>query len=246
MTVQVPKLETILGIEVYASKSEGIDGRIRCSPEDFIVEEILTDGSKASVRLADKMSLPRGHGRYLVCILVKERWDTLIAIRKIARQIGIHPERISIAGIKDTQALTAQHISIGGVPAERVLRVNLKDLTVNPIHFSSEKISSKLLFGNQFKITVRTIRYAPSTVQRRIRKIRNELMDLGGIPNFFGHQRFGTVRPITHRVGRCLVKEKFEEAALIFLMNALDQEKHGDIYERTEILKQLSSFSQEI
>lgn len=31
--------------------------------------------------------------------------------------------------------------------------------------------------------------------------------ELGGrFPNFFGHQRFGTFRPITHRVGRALVR----------------------------------------
>ena len=44
-----------------------------------------------------------------------------------------------------------------------------------------------------------------------------ELDAIGGIPNFFGHQRFGTTRPITHLVGKALVQGDFEEAAMLFL-----------------------------
>ena len=44
-----------------------------------------------------------------------------------------------------------------------------------------------------------------------------ELEVIGGIPNFFGHQRFGTTRPITHLVGKALVQGDFEEAAMLFL-----------------------------
>jgi len=42
------KLEAEMGIEVYASGSTGIGGRIRHLPEDFQVEEVLIDGSRAS------------------------------------------------------------------------------------------------------------------------------------------------------------------------------------------------------
>ena len=217
MTLRVPSLEADLGIEIYASSARGIGGRIRGRPEDFVVEEVLTDGSRASVRPSGQEPPPNGHGRYLVCVLIKKGWDTLVVVGKIANQIGVSPERISIGGMKDTRALTAQHISIGGIPPDKVLKVDLEDVTVDPIRFSSEKISPKLLFGNQFNITVESIKLSSRTVQKRIEKTREELTDLGGIPNFFGHQRFGTVRPITHQVGRCLVKEDFEEAALTFL-----------------------------
>ena len=44
-----------------------------------------------------------------------------------------------------------------------------------------------------------------------------ELEAIGGIPNFFGHQRFGTTRPITHLVGKAIVQGDFEEAAMLFL-----------------------------
>jgi len=217
LALRVPSLESALGIEIYASSARGIHGRIRSRPEDFVVEEVLTDGSRASVQPSSEKHPPLGHGRYLICVLIKKGWDTLVVVTNIADQIGVSPERISIAGMKDTRALTAQHISIGGVPPDKVLKVDLENVIVDPTRFSSEKISPKLLFGNQFNITIDSVGLSPRTVQRRIERIREELTDLGGIPNFFGHQRFGTVRPITHRVGRCLVKENFEEAALIFL-----------------------------
>ncbi|MCK5593169.1 tRNA pseudouridine(13) synthase TruD, partial [Candidatus Bathyarchaeota archaeon] len=45
----VPKLEKFLGIEVYATSSWGIGGVIRSAVEDFVVEEVLVDGSKAGI-----------------------------------------------------------------------------------------------------------------------------------------------------------------------------------------------------
>ncbi len=215
--MNVPKLEADLGIEVYASKSRGIGGTIKHKPEEFIVEEVLTDGSKASVQPSDKTIPPSERGRYLVCILIKKGWDTFAAVRKVAHQIGISPDRINVAGIKDARALTAQHVSIWGVPVERLQRVDLKGIVITPIRFSSEKISSRLLLGNQFNIIVRSIGYGQATVQKRIQEACVELTTLGGIPNFFGHQRFGTIRSASHCVGRLLVKGSFEEAALVFL-----------------------------
>ena len=54
-------------------------------------------------------------------------------------------------------------------------------------------------------------------LKKDITKTINELEDFGGIPNFFGHQRFGTTRPITHLVGKAIIQGDFEEAAMLFL-----------------------------
>ncbi|MEM2111417.1 MAG: tRNA pseudouridine(13) synthase TruD [Candidatus Bathyarchaeia archaeon] len=239
--MKVPRIEAELGIEVYASKGKGIGGCIRCSPEDFIVEEILTDGFKASIDVKNEKSLFSGHGRYLICALVKRRWDTLVVVQKIAKSIGLSPERISIAGIKDAEALTAQHISLAGVSPETILKVNLKDVNIKPLRFSDKEISSKNLLGNHFTIIVRSIKYDPLTVQKRIEKNRGELMDFGGVPNFFGHQRFGTVRPITHQVGKYIVKGDFEKAALLFLSQPSSYE-HLDAKNAREFLRDTQDF----
>ena len=114
----VSPLDKQLGIEVYATKSLGVGGAIREAVDDFVVEEMLVDGSKASVNGAvpSKVlgSSPQRQ-RFLLCILVKRNWDTFIAVKNIAKELGIDQRRIQIAGIKDAKAVTAQHLTIEDV-----------------------------------------------------------------------------------------------------------------------------------
>ncbi|MEM2342008.1 MAG: tRNA pseudouridine(13) synthase TruD [Candidatus Bathyarchaeia archaeon] len=216
--LRVPSIEENIGIRVYITESRGLGGIIKRAPEDFIVEEVLVDGSMASVRLEDnRLSSPTEHGRYLICVLVKRGWDALLAIDEIAKALSISSDRIGFAGIKDADALTAQHISIGGVPLNRLANINIEGLLIKPLGYSNEKISPEKLFGNRFRITVRSIKIGEKTAKRRIEKINEEIAEFGGIPNFFGHQRFGTVRPITHIVGKHIVMGNFKDAILTFL-----------------------------
>jgi len=213
-------LDKQLGIEVYATKSLGVGGVIREAIEDFVVEEALVDGSKANVNgiIPSKVlgsSLQRQ--RYLLFVLVKRNWDTLIAIKNIATQIGIDQRRIQIAGIKDAKAITAQHLTIEEGVMDDAAKVNVKDLQVYPVGYLREALSLYYLLGNYFTINIKSIALKETTVKTRISKNIEELEDIGGIPNFFGHQRFGTARPITHLVGKALVNGNFEEAAMIFL-----------------------------
>jgi len=216
MAIQASSLDIKLGMEVYVSTTPGIGGRIRSRLEDFIVEEILLDGSKATIRLEEERRDLSRRGRYLICILIKKGIDTLSAIERIAKRINVSPEMIEIAGIKDAQAITAQFVSIGATPPEKA-KVDLEEIRLVPVRFSEEKITPGILFGNRFYITVRNIPHGCSETQRMILETSRELMRLGGAPNFFGHQRFGTIRPLTHIVGKLLLKEKFEEAAMVFL-----------------------------
>jgi len=236
----IPKLERMLGIEAYASQSLGIGGRIRQFTGDFVVEEVLMDGSKAQVSSIETLQ-PVGGGRYLIYVLVKQDWDTFLAIKKVARRLGISPKRIQIAGIKDAKAFTAQHISIRGVTPERVSRVRIKDIALYPLRFSDERVYSQLLLGNQFHITIRTISHSSSVIEKRVKNIQNELSSLGGVPNFFGHQRFGTIRPITHIVGKLLVHGDLERAALTFLAKPSPYE-HPESREARQQLQDAQDF----
>ncbi len=222
--MNVPKLEKMLGIEVYVSESPGISGRIRQFPEDFLVEEVLADGSRADVKRAEMSVQVTGKGRYLLCVLVKKNWDTILAVKAIAKQLGIGAESIHIAGIKDAKAVTAQHISIGRVTPEQVSQVKIRDINLHPICFVNEKIYSGLLLGNHFCIVIRDIAHSSSLIEKRMENIHNELHSLGGIPNFFGHQRFGTVRPITHVVGEHIIRSEWEKAALTFIAMSSEYE----------------------
>ena len=234
--MNVPKLEKELRIEAYTSKSLGIGGKIRQFPEDFIVEEVLSNGSEAQIELIEPPQISR-RGRYLVCVLVKRNWDTILAVKKIANQLGISPERIQIAGIKDTKAITAQHISISRTIPEQISKIKIKDITLYPLHFSDEKIHSGTLYGNHFNITIRAVAHPSSKIEERIENVKNELKSFGGIPNFFGHQRFGTTRPITHMVGKHLVRGEREEAALTFLAKSGEYEHPESRQAREQLWK---------
>lgn len=242
--MRVPKLERQLGMEVYASKTPGIEGRIRLFPEDFVVEEILKDGSCAAVSaLETPTPTPAGEGKHLVCLLIKRDWDNLLAVKRIAKLLGISPKRVHIAGIKDARALTAQHVSIKDVSPKRVLRLKLKDVALRPLRYSKERISAFQLYGNRFTVVIRKIPHSSAEAARRIQSIRQELETLGGMPNFFGHQRFGTVRPITHLVGKALAQGDVERAVMIYLAEA-SRFEHPGAREAREQLREKRDFQE--
>lgn len=221
--MRVPKLEKELGIEVYATKTPGIGGKIRQFIDDFIVEEILIDGTKASVH-PEKIPLTAGNGKYLVCLLIKRNWDNLLVVRKLARKLGLPYKNVHIAGIKDAKAVTAQYISIKGASPEDVAKVKIEDVILLPLRFSNLKISAFQLYGNKFTVTIRDISHPITEIQERTEKILAELEVFSGIPNFYGHQRFGTIRPITHLVGKEIIRGNFEKAAMIYLAKHYDLE----------------------
>jgi len=216
----IPEIEKLLGIDVYASTSKGVGGVIRESVDDFVVEEVLVDGSKASVNggVPNRVlgSSPQKQ-RFLLCVLVKRNWDTFIAIKNIAKFLGIDQARVQFAGIKDAKAVTAQHITLENILTEDVGKIDIKEISVFPVGYVREMLSLFYLLGNNFTLTIKSIKGSEATVKESITQTINELEGFGGIPNFFGHQRFGTTRPITHLVGKAIIQGNFEEAAMLFL-----------------------------
>jgi len=231
---------------VYATKSFGIGGVIRQSAEDFVVEEVLVDDSKAEINQPvtyQVLSSSPTKNRYLLCVMVKRNWDTFQAIKVVAEQLGINTRQIQIAGIKDAKAVTAQHITVEGVSAEDISKVHLKDIEIRPVGYFRNKLSSYYLLGNSFNITIRAISYSKSAIKKRVTKIIEELEALGGAPNFFGHQRFGTTRPITHLVGKAIVKGHLKKAAMLFLAKSSRYE-HPESRQAREQLQATQDFKQ--
>jgi len=209
--LSIPDCEVEIGIETYATKTKGIGGKIRVFPKDFVVKETLINGSVA----CDNVQLDRsGEGEHLVCVLKKEKWDTLLAIREIARNLKVGLRRIRFAGIKDKDALTYQFISIWNISPTEVRRLRINGIELIPFAFSRKPISINELLGNYFHITIRDIENEAIDL---VRYTSYEMMELGGAPNFFGHQRFGIRRPVTHLVGRCIIRGEFEEAVKTYL-----------------------------
>ena len=221
--MQIPRIERLMGIEAYSTHSAGIGGTIRENAEDFIVEEMLVDGSKAQTEALNShverqvLGCSATKDRYLLCVMIKVNWDTLAAVKTIARQLGVASERVQIAGMKDAKALTAQHLTIEDASAEEVQRIRVKDIEVRPLGYVRTRLSSYYLLGNSFRVRVRAVSHSRKIIDNRITETIDALKDVGGVPNFFGHQRFGTVRPITHLVGKAIIEKDFKKAAMLFL-----------------------------
>lgn len=186
---------------MYYTKTQGVGGILRQQVEDFYVEEI-TD-------------LTKNGGDYLIVELTKKNWDMHHLVREISRILRVSQNRISWAGTKDKRAVTKQKISIWNVREEDIARIRLKDVDLKVISTSKKKISLGDLWGNRFRITLRGIPISVDETFDRVKAITNELEK--GLPNFFGVQRFGEIRPVTHMVGAAIQKGDFKKAALTYI-----------------------------
>jgi tRNA pseudouridine13 synthase len=194
-------LELLLGMKYYASDTEGIGGKLRSVAEDFIVEEIpLPEKGGTS-------------GPYLICKLTKTNWELQHAIKEIAKRLGISHRRIGWAGTKDRNAITQQMISIYNVTFEQVSEIRLKDIILEPVGQVNEALSLGDLLGNRFTIIIRDT--SPDDLEARVRATNETVCQ--GIPNYFGLQRFGATRPVTHLVGECILRGDFEQAVVTYI-----------------------------
>jgi len=194
-------LERDLGMRYYASNEAGIGGILRSVPEDFIVEEIPPEAKAGS------------SGPYLICNLTKTNWELQHAVKEIAKRLAISHRRIGWAGTKDRNAITKQRISIYDVTAEQVAAVRLKDIMLEPIGTSNETLLLGALLGNRFDILIRDTK-SPDLASQ-VKSITQTASE--GIPNYFGLQRFGALRPVTHRVGEWILRGDYEQAVLTYV-----------------------------
>jgi|Deesub1362A_J573_1020465.scaffolds.fasta_scaffold00272_12 tRNA pseudouridine13 synthase len=207
------EVEREIGILAYVSKTDGIGGRIKVSPDDFMVIEISDE-----VKIGDD-------GEHLIVEIEKVNWDTNQLIKELARRLRVSQRRFGVAGIKDKKAKTIQKISIRGVEWKEIEKINLKGVNIRYVGKSNRRIGIGDLKGNKFLIRIRDIVIGQKECEERILRIKNELDDFGGAPNFYGFQRFGSVRPITHRVGKALLKGDVEDAVMSYIAMPFEGER---------------------
>jgi tRNA pseudouridine13 synthase len=196
-------------MEIYSTETEGFDGKIKRELDDFIVEEVLQEYGKAY-----PLSKTWGEGgNHLLCVVVRRGWETFHLIDQLAKILKIPKRSIGFAGLKDKRASVKQFLSFEGADLNRICNIQFKGIHIYPRDFLNERLSSKSLLGNRFTITIRNI----ECTSEEVSSVVNELTKLGGFLNFYGYQRFGSIRPVTHLVGRLLVKRKFEDAIRTYL-----------------------------
>jgi len=202
MGKDVPNIDRMAGIEIYSTKFDGIGGSIKVRYEDFnvlelLVEPILRDLSKK----ADNIY------RFPLLVLQKRGLDSNHAIFEISDQLGT---KIRVLGIKDSKAVTSQYATCEGKKFKEGMTAHTK---LSLLGFSKRPINKSHIMGNQFEVRVSN-------------PLRNDISEfiteIGNIPNYYGLQRFGSERLVTHLVGRAIINENFKEAVEIFLCHTTE------------------------
>jgi tRNA pseudouridine13 synthase len=199
-------LECMLGMDYYASDTPGIGGRLRAVPEDFVVEELVEGIGN--------------DGPFLICRLTKKDWDQQRAIREIGKRLGISYKRIGFAGTKDKHAVTSQFISIRGISEDEIERMDIRDIRLEAAGRSQFPVTLGSHTANHFSITISGV------TSPDLAGIVNEVTSVckTAVPNYFGIQRFGVVRPVTHTIGKFILSRDYEEAVLHYIGEAFPGE----------------------
>ncbi len=152
-----------------------LTGRIRVSPEDFLVEEL------------DAFE-PDGAGEHLLLTVEKRGMNTAFAAQRIAAWAGVPESAIGFAGLKDRHAVTRQRFSVQlpGREAPELAALESEEIRVLAAHRHGRKLQRGALRGNRFGIVVRDVVGDAEAFEGRLREIA-----ANGFPNSFGEQRFG-------------------------------------------------------
>ncbi len=95
--IKSPPLD--LSLPYLTADLEGIGGRIRARPEDFMVEEVA-------------LYEPSGSGSHLYVNITKRSQTTRDVQLQLADLFGLRPRNIGTAGLKDKHAVTTQTFSV--------------------------------------------------------------------------------------------------------------------------------------
>ncbi len=195
-------------------------------PEDFIVEEIW-ENYNCKVSESSK-SLENAHidfGKldcddrrdFLTCDLEKINIDHFTVFSILSKELNNFPHELGYAGTKDKIAWTCQRISIFNADIERIRNFSIPGIILKNFKWAKHKIKVGDLLGNRFKVILRD-------VDKDAIKILSRVRNTEYLPNFFGAQRFGSVRKENVIIGKLILKQKFQEAVFTYLTVFGDKE----------------------
>lgn len=247
-------MDTRIGIGTYSTDFGGIGGRIKARPEDFEVIEQISDKALGAIRREGEVGGSDGgsngvgkEGGYVVYRLKKRGIDTAHAISDIRAKRGL---RLKPLGLKDASAITEQFVcamgrSRGGSnnnsssssskssSSDTDIIITTDRYTLSRVGFVDRPLTKKNMISNRFRIRITGCTGDPSSFD-------------GGcnILNFYGYQRFGSGRAVTHLVGRAMVQEDFGLAVEIILSHrsAYDSPRNDEI---RRMLSDTSNYTQQ-
>ncbi len=190
----IPEIDSELGLNVYSTKFSGTNGKIKQNNKDFEVSEVISE------KALDTISEETG---FAVYNLRKNGIDTNHALHDVEKRFGLV---LRALGLKDSNAITEQFVQAKTI-SRSLEKIDGKKYSLTRIGFSKKPIAKQDMLGNKFKIKI-----SDST------KDISQFNEHDKILNFFGYQRFGSKRPITHLVGKAIIQNDYQKA-IDFLLN---------------------------
>ena len=159
----------------YACGKPPLTARLRVSPEDFQVEEIL--GYDAD-----------GAGEHLLLWVEKRGANTDWVARELAKFADVAPMAVGYAGMKDRNAVTRQTFSVqlAGRADPDWSNFPHPEVKVLAAVRHSRKLKRGALRGNRFVLALREVHGDRVKADEVLQQIATR-----GVPNYFGEQRFG-------------------------------------------------------
>ncbi len=197
-----PEIDRLAGIEYYSTRFIGIGGNIKNDDDDFNVKEILNPSflKELTTQKSDSNIFP-------VYEIEKKGIDSNHAVITLKKKLGIN---LKIVGIKDAKATTSQYASANN--SKRIIKdFKINKISLKFVGFSKKPIEKSLLIGNKFNIKIVNPR---NNTHNNLSSFLSEINNVG---NFYGLQRFGSERLVTHLVGKAILKRNFKEAVNILL-----------------------------
>jgi tRNA pseudouridine13 synthase len=198
-----PEADRALGLEFYGSRTPGVAARTKAAPDDFRVTEISA------------YPTPDPDGPFTVLRVVSEGWEQHELGAAIARRLSLPSRGVNWAGTKDRRAVAERLLSYRGPPPDRDL--GLPRVRVVDAYRARAGIVLGDHYGNAFDIRLTDLAEETEAAIAAYRTTEAELRSGPGVPNFFGPQRFGEVRPVTHAVGRAIVRGDLAGAIDLYL-----------------------------
>lgn len=161
--------------KTYAYDHRPISFNFKQTVERFFVEEI-------------PLFKFTGTGNYLILKIKKTDMSTWKLITVLAKATGLKERDIGYAGLKDKSATTIQYISLPK-KYEKELNKNLTTERIQILEHTYNKTPIKIgqLKGNRFSIVLHDI----SESDAKFFNTTAKKMQVDGIPNYYGYQRFG-------------------------------------------------------
>jgi tRNA pseudouridine13 synthase len=221
--MKTPDFEHQIGIDTFYTKDPGVGGKLRGRIDDFCVTELFLH------------PLKKDDGRFTIAEVSARNWETHTLVQELFDRLHVSQKRISFAGTKDKRAYSIQLMSFDQISPEHLSQVNIKDVSLSHLYQSDTPVRIGDLLGNRFKITVRNLE--SEILPEQIKRLVAPLQTIGGFPNFYGIQRFGVIRPITHLVGKYIIEGEYEKAVMMYVAHPLPGEHETTFLLREELEK---------